>query len=202
MMKKFLMIMMVASCFSYSNYLLAETNVSVFSGYRGGGEFEDSITGEKLKFDEGESVGFTIDWAYVENTTIQLFYSHQESKLKSSLNDPAVQFDLDIDYLGIGGSYTWPSNSIEPYLAGTLGITHFRPDVAEYDDASKLHLSLGYGVRIKLSKHFGLKFEARGFGTFLDSDGAIFCGNGGCRILVASSTLFQYELMAGLNFVF
>ncbi len=182
--------------------LFAETNVSVFAGYRGGGEFEDSDTGDKLKLAEGETVGFTIDWDYSRNTTLQLFYSRQESQFRSDTAAGDVLFDLDIDYLGFGGAYTWPGKKAVPYLSGTLGITSFRPESGGYGSKSRPHLSFGFGTRIKLGKSVGLKFEARGFGTFFDSSGAAFCGNNGCRVLVASSTLFQYELMAGLNIAF
>ena len=182
--------------------LFAETNISVFAGYRGGGEFEDSETGGKLKLAEGESYGFTIDWDYSANTTMQLFYSHQESRFTSDTAADDVLFDMDIDYLGFGGTYVWPGQRVEPYLSGTLGVTSFRPESGGYGSKNRAHLSIGYGMRLKLGKSFGFKFEARGFGTFLDSSGAAFCGNNGCRVLIASSTLIQYELMAGLNFSF
>lgn len=112
-------------------------------------------------------------------------------------------FDVDIDYLGFGGAYSFTEGThAGPYLAGTLGITRFTPESGGYKAKNRGHLSFGLGTNVMLSKSFGLKFEGRGYATFLDSDGAMFCGNGGCRVFVASSTLLQYELIAGINFVF
>ncbi len=201
-MKKILIIILSGFCLLQANVLLAETNVSIFGGYRGGGEFEEANTGEKLSLDENGTAGFTIDWDYVDNTTIQLFYSHQETQLLSGTAGPDALFDLDIDYLGVGGSYKWPGKTVEPYLASTLGITHFKPEADGYGSKSRLHLSIGFGTLVNLSKRIGLKFEARTFGTFLNSDGAMFCNNGNCTVFVSSSALLQYELLAGVNFSF
>jgi len=201
-MKKILLVIISGFCLLETSALFAETNVSIFAGYRGGGEFEESGTGEKLKLDENSTGGFTIDWDYVDNTTIQLFYSHQETQLLSTAAGPDALFDLDIDYLGVGGTYQWPGKTMEPYLAGTLGLTHFRPEADGYSAKSRVHLSLGFGTLVNLTKRFGLKFEARTYATFLNSDGAMFCNNGNCTVFVSSSALLQYELMAGINFAF
>jgi len=202
-MSKILKITFCLACLSLSNILLAETEVSVFAGYRGGGEFEEINTGEKLSITEDESTGFSIWWTYDENTFIEVLYSHQEAQLTSSTAPTDVLIDLDIDYFHFGGVYQWPgTNKAKPYLSGTIGVTHYSPETGGYDSKSRASLGLGLGTRINLTKNLGLKFEGKGFATVLDSGGAIFCNNGNCRIVAAGSAIWQYQLQAGLSYSF
>ncbi len=187
--------------FLVSSYTLAETNVSVFAGYRYGGEFEVVTTGERLKVDEGESFGISFSFPYTKNTKMELVFSHQESRLLND-NAPAdVLIDLDIDYLHYGGIYTWPDDNIETYIAGSIGGTYYQPS-GGYNDKLRPSISFGLGSNIYLTKNLGLKLEARGYSTFLNGGGAMFCGDNGCRIIAVSSTIWQTELQAGLTFRF
>ena len=189
-------------CICTSNILFADTNVSVFAGYRSGGEFEVASSGEKLQIRENESTGFSVDWADSKNTMYEVVYSHQEAQLTNT-NAPAdVLIDLDIDYLHLGGIYLWPGKRAQPYLVGTLGITHFSPESGGYGNETRASIGFGLGSRVKLSERLGFNFEVRSYSTFLNSGGAMFCGDSGCRIIAASDTLWQYEFKAGLIFKF
>lgn len=186
-------------CSMLSLSVQAETEFTLFTGYRGGGNFEETTSGTPLNIEEGQSYALTADIRQTANTWIQILYSHQETRLTSASADPLALLELDVDYLHIGGVYEWPGQTAQPYLVGTLGVTWFNPDSSGYDDAIRASLGFGGGVRIKLSEHVGLKLEARGYSTLLDSGGAMFCGESGCRVIAASSTLWQSELRAGLS---
>jgi len=202
-MNNFFKVVLYIACLGVVNIAIADTeaNLSVFAGYRGGGEFEEVNTGEKLKIAETESIGFSYDWKYDANTSVILLYSHQETRFTNSAAAADVLVDLDIDYLHMGGIYHWPGKRVSPYLVGTLGITHYSPD-GGFSSSTRGSLGFGLGSNIKLGESVGLKFEARGFSTLVNGDGAMFCGENGCRIFVSSETLWQYELQAGLVFRF
>jgi hypothetical protein len=185
----------------FASHTIAETNFSVFAGYRGGGEFEDTISGQRLKLDEGESFGVSMSVPYSKNTKMEFVLSHQESRLLNDSAPAEVLVDLDIDYLHVGGLYIFPGKQVETYLVGTLGATYYRPG-GGYTDKVRPSIGFGLGSFIYLTKSLGLKLEARGYTTFLDSDGAMFCGETGCRIIAVSSTIWQSELQAGLTFRF
>lgn len=202
MMRRLLKSGLFLICISTTNILLADTNVSVYAGHRAGGEFEEINTGNKLKISEGESTGLAVDWSYSKNTMYEVVYSHQEAQLKSNNAAADVLIDLDIDYLHVGGIYLWPGKMAQPYLVGTLGVTHFNPESGGYGSKTRGSIGFGLGSRVNLGKNLGLNFEARGYSTFLNSDGAMFCGNAGCKIIAVSDTLWQYELKAGLIFKF
>lgn len=185
-----------------ASHVIAETNVSVFAGYRGGGgEFEDTTSGLRLKLDEGESFGISLSVPYSQNTKMEFVLSHQESRLLNDSAPAEVLIDLDIDYLHVGGLYIFPGKQVETYLVGTLGATYYNPG-GGYSDKVRPSIGLGVGSFIYLTKSMGLKLEARGYSTFLDSDGAMFCGETGCRIIAVSSTTWQTEFQAGLTFRF
>jgi len=200
-MRRILFILSCLLLLALQPYSYAETNVSVFAGYRAGGEFEDVNTGQRLKIDDGESFGISMSLPYSQNTKMEFVLSHQESRLLNDSAPAEVLIDLDIDYLHFGGLYTWPGKVAEPYIVGTLGATYYRPG-GGYSDKIRPSIGFGVGSFIHLTKSLALKFEARGYSTFLDSGGAMFCGDSGCRIIAVSSTIWQSELQAGLTFKF
>lgn len=189
-------------CFFTSHILLAETNVSVFTGYRAGGALKEVGTDRNLKIKETMSNGISVDWSYTKNTMYELVYSHQETQLLSGTASPDVLIDLDIDYLHIGGIYLWPGERVQPYLVGTFGLTHFKPTSGGYNSKIRSSIGFGLGSRVKLTKRLYLMFEARGYSTIFNSGSVTLCGNAGCKIFISSDALWQSELKAGLTFKF
>jgi len=189
-------------CFTTSNALLAETNVSVFTGYRFGGEFEEVGTNRKLEIKETVSNGVSVDWSHSNNTMYEVVYSHQETQLLNGNASSDVLIDLNIDYLHIGGTYLWPGDKVRPYLVGTLGLTHFNPTQGGYNSKTRGSLGIGFGSQVKLTERLGLLFEARGYATIFNSGSVTFCGNSGCKIFISSDTLWQTEIKAGLTYKF
>ena len=197
-----LLALAMLSCSTVSLPAHAETEFTFFTGYRNGGEFKEVTTGLPLEIEDGQSYAVTIDVRQTANTWMQFLYSHQETRLTNADANPLSLLEVDVDYLHLGGVYEWPGEIAQPYLVGTLGVTWFNPDSSGYDDKFRASLGLGGGVRIKLTEQLDIKLEARGYSTFLDSGGAMFCGENGCRVLVASSALWQSELRVGLSLKF
>lgn len=189
-------------CFYTSHALVAETNFSVFTGYRAGGSLEEVGTDRKLKIKETMSTGISVDWSDKNNTMYELVYSHQDTQLLNGNASTDVLIDLDVDYLHLGGIYLWPGKKVKPYLVGTIGLTHFNPTQGGYNSKTLGSIGFGLGSRIKLTKNLGLMFEARGYSTILNSGGVTLCGNAGCKVFISSDTLWQSELKAGLTYKF
>jgi hypothetical protein len=61
---------------------------------------------------------------------------------------------------------------------------------------------MALGFALPVAENVSLRFEARGYLTAVDSDTAFFCrsdgGDGLCRIVSSSSTVFQAEALAGI----
>jgi len=179
--------------------------VTPFGGYRMGGDFKLD-TGESLRVDDSGSYGFIVGADYREDTQLEFLYSHQKAALKR--NDGILSgetlFDLGVDYFQIGGTYLWDYDRVKPFLSGGLGATYFNPDGSDYSSLTKFSMSLGGGVKLFATEHFGLRLEGRGYATFMNSGGAIFCGSdpGGCQVFVTSDVWLQFEALAGVIFKF
>jgi hypothetical protein len=179
-------------------------DVVIFTGLRGGGEFEVVDTGAELTLNEAQTLGIVVDKLTKKGSYWEFYYSKQPTKLTSS--DPfssGSQFDIDVEYLHFGGK-SYINREDGTFLVGTIGATHFNPKTSGLDSETKFSLGLGTGVEFGGDSNIGLRLEARAFGTFLDSSGAIFCGgsSGGCTIITTSSVLWQLELNVGLVFRF
>jgi hypothetical protein len=59
---------------------------------------------------------------------------------------------------------------------------------------------------LPITERFGVRLEARGYLTFVDSESAFFCASGSfggvCAIRAKSDTFIQYELLAGATYSF
>ena len=88
-----------------------------------GGEFEEEASGSNV--DVGSSSGFGVTFdigADGYDRQYQLYYSRQATQLEAQ---PA--FDLDVEYLHLGGILAFPQDHVTPYIVGTLGVTRFSP---------------------------------------------------------------------------
>jgi len=172
--------------------------ITPFTGYRFGGEFEDINTGTELKLSEEQTYGIVLDWERKAGEFVEFYYSRQPSSLVAS---GMVLADIDVEYYHLGGKYAMKSNPAAFYM-GSVGLTRFNPDVNGLGAETNFSLGLGAGIETAPDKRVGLRLEGRAIGTFIDSSGGIFCGNGGCIVTVESQMLWQFEINAGITFRF
>jgi opacity protein-like surface antigen len=175
-----------------------------FATLRLGGDFALDDPAEEVDLDDAGAFAFAINLRADETSQYELFYGRQQTRFErgSSL---AGQ-DIDVEYLHVGGTAALiGEHRLIPYMVGGLGVTRFSPAVNE-EDATRFSLSLGGGVRVPVSPRFSLRFEGRGYLTFIDTDTAFFCrsdeGGALCRVRGSGSTFLQYELLAGAAFSF
>ena len=168
-------------------------------GYRSGDSFEDPDTGESLDLDDGANQGVIFNLDHDPNTQWEILYSRQDSEL--TLAQPFLgqsSLDVDIQYFSVGGIYVFHDQAhpgIEPFVGAGVGVTHMSPDGLDSETEPLLNLVAGY--KFFLTDNLGLRLEARAYATALESDAAIFCGNGGCIARVESEGFWQYEFNAG-----
>jgi hypothetical protein len=84
---------------------------------------------------------------------------------------------------------------------GGLGATTAKPNASGRNTDTFFSGNLGIGWMIPLASHVGLRFEARGYGIFLNNNSSIFCGGdtAGCTVAVKASVLIEGEVLAGLS---
>jgi opacity protein-like surface antigen len=178
--------------------------ITPFLGYRMGGHFEDAGTGVELDLDEAETYGIVLGKDIGPGKQYEFFYSFQPSRLTAGgIVTPGVLADVDVEYFHIGGRNYWENGAMRPFVTGGLGATPFDPQSSSLGSETRFSISLGGGVEIGAGERIGIRLEGRGFATFLDSEGAVFCdSSGGCVVLVASDLLWQFEVGAGVTFKF
>jgi Outer membrane protein beta-barrel domain len=171
--------------------------ITPFVGYMFGGEFEDPVDGADRDLDSATNVGVILDYAIESWRQYELLYSMQSTQLEG-----VAPVDMDVQYLQIGGAVSYEeSTRVIPYFGMTVGATHFSPDETGLDDETRLSFSVAGGVRVPITEHIGVRFDARAFVTLLDTDGEIFCVSSAgatCRIQAKSDTFLQYAATLGV----
>jgi opacity protein-like surface antigen len=183
--------------------------VTPFVGYRMGGNFdlEGSPSASKVDLDDHGSFGLAVNLfsSGDKSESYELFYSRQEASVAKS--SPLAPFDLNVEYLHLGGTLVVNDElPLEPYIVGGLGLTRFSPQTGNGGDDSRFSLSLGGGLKLPVTKRFGVRLEARGYVTFVNSDSAFLCVSdsqgAACGVRVKGDSFIQYELLAGAAFAF
>lgn len=170
-----------------------------FAGYMTGGEFEDPTDATDRDLDEDTSFGLFIDFAADDWRHYEILLADMDTEV-----DGETPFDMGVQYLHIGGTVSHPdARYVIPYFGMTVGAARFSPDEAGLDDETKFSFSAGGGVRVPITRHFGVRFDARAFLTVLDSEGDLFCasanGVGTCRIRAKSDSFLQYAASLGFT---
>jgi opacity protein-like surface antigen len=173
--------------------------VTAYTGYRGGGDFKDQLTGETISLDEGGSVGVILNVPYSHDTEMEFMYSTQPTKLTAS-GSAVDGIDIDVSYIQLGGTYLFPRDNLTPYFVATLGLAHFKPE--GLNSENRFSFTVGGGAKIPFAKRFALRLEGRAFMTSLSSGGALFCSSGQCSITASTSLFAQLEASVGLTFKF
>ncbi len=178
---------------------------ALHGGYRAGGSLEDADTAAERDFEEGSSFALALELRYApgDDRYYQLWYSRQGSEV----DDDVTSYDVDIEYLHVGGTLPFGGyERAQPYFAAGLGATRFSSSSAGADNRTHFSGSMAFGLAVPLGRSVALRFEARGYLTLVDTDGAIFCKSdldgGVCRVVASSSTIFQAEALAGIAFRF
>ncbi|MHC4116383.1 MAG: outer membrane beta-barrel protein [Planctomycetota bacterium] len=173
-------------------------------GYTFGGRFEDKESDEKIKISDASSFGFRLGYDYGYNSQLEFLYSRQDTKLTNGDLFPRdTLFDLDISYFHIGGSLFWNRrSSVQPYFTGTLGLTHMDPEESGVDSLTRFSMGFGGGVRYFPLQRIGLYTGLRGLVTFMESDSEFRSRSGDTVIIIDGDAVWQFQVYAGLIFVF
>lgn len=176
-----------------------------FAGYRVGGEFEVTDTGETVKLADAPGYGLLFNVRQTYNTQWEILYSLQRTETQPSplLASP---LELDLHVLQGGGTYQGDPGPIRPYVAATIGATHMKARNSNGQSDTFLSFSLGGGLQVAPTNRLGLRLEARGYGSLTSSSTDLFCQTGPdqnvCAIRVEGKLMWQLEAFAGIVFRF
>jgi hypothetical protein len=179
----------------------SENGFTVYGGFRGGGDLTEATTEEKLHVDTTPSFALAVDIAYEPRKQLQVFYSHQKGDLSSAAGALApVQVPLTIEYLHIGGTAFLEGMGDGGYASAGIGATRLTPNSPGLAAETKPSLSIAFGYMLPLVPGLGLRFEARGYATWIDSNGSLFCRtSSGCPVSIKGNGFYQGDALIGLT---
>ncbi len=151
--------------------------------------------------------GFAVDIRWTPDTTLQLLYNRQETKVGIRVNDvfETIRFeeDLAVDYYHLGGTVEFPTERLRPYFAVTMGATRFDLARADVRDEWRFSIGVGGGFKAYVSERFGIRVDGRIWPTFVNTSGGFFCSlPGGCLVSITSDFIVQGNATLGLFFGF
>jgi hypothetical protein len=178
-----------------------------FAGITFGGEFEDMTSSESLQLDDNASFGLILDIRESANTQWEILYSRQATRADTTdLPTSSASFDVDVHYIHGGGTYLGEGDRARPFLAATIGATHFEPGLDDFGSETFFSFSIGAGFQLRPNDRLGIRLEARAYGTVLESDTELFCRTGPveniCAIRSEGTILWQLQTLAGFVFRF
>jgi len=179
----------------------SENAFTFYGGFRGGGDLTEATTQQDLHADTTPSFALALDIAFEARKQLQLFYSHQKTDLSSGASlPPAIKIPLKIEYLHIGGTAFFDETGNGGYAAAGVGATRLTPNAPGLAAETKPSLNIGFGYMLPLVPGLGLRFEVRGYATWIDSNGTLFCkGNGGCAVSIKGNAFYQGDALIGLT---
>ena len=181
--------------------------VTPFAGLTTGGDFEDVTSGASLALDDSSSYGLILNIRESANTQWEILYSLQSTDADTTgLPTGGSPLDIDVHYIQGGGTYLFDGDNARPYMAATIGASRFEPGLSGVDGETFFAFSIGAGLQIRPDDRFGIRLEARGYGTLLNSESDLFCQSDPagaiCVVHVEGTVLWQFQAFAGFVFRF
>jgi len=178
----------------------SENGLTLYGGYRGGGNFSDATTDQDVRVGSTGTFGLAVDIAYEPLKQVQIFFSRQNTELSSGAFLVATgSIPLRIEYFHLGGTAFFDKMSSGGYAVGGVGATLFTPNGPGLTTETKPSINFGFGYMLPLGPHLGVRFEARGYATLVDSSGGLFCNNSSCVVSIKGGALYQGEALIGLT---
>ena len=157
----------------------------------------------------GIVLGIPLDW----KSQLELVYLFARPQARfastSSFFASSPAFPVTTQYLQLGGTTTFDQGTIEPFLAGGLGLAWFSPGSVELAGAGMMTIQpqdawlfafhLGGGMKWWISEVIGLRFEARFLMPVLFSSGTFLSGPNGAELRVNGGIpIVQGDVTVGL----
>ena len=181
-----------------------EFEITPLIGYRFGGDFDTSQAEihNRVELNDETSYGLLTAWSYDRTRQGEFLISHYNTNFSESSDFSVSNTGLGITYAHLGGNVSISEGPVPFYLTGGLGLTHLSPSDKQLSDETRFSLNVGLASKIDLSERLKLRLDSRVYGTFFNSDSAIFCDAEVCAIYISSNIWVQTEVSVGLTYRF
>lgn len=192
--------------FSISSMAKKAPNVEVtpLIGYRFGGDFDttpDKIY-NRIELNEETSYGLLTAWSFDRKRQGEFLISYYNINFSGIGDFSASNTGLGITYAHLGGNVPISQGPISIYIIGGLGLTHLAPKDNKLSDETRFSVNAGLASKVELSERVSLRLDSRVYGTFFNSESAIFCDADTCAVYISSDIWFQTEVSIGITYRF
>jgi len=148
-------------------------------------------------------VSASVDWQLDDGRVGQVFYSFQRSALPGKAFGQPADVSVSVSYLHLGGRayFEGDARTGGGYVVGGLGATFLSPGLGGLSDEVRASANVGIGWDWPLARNIALRTELRGYWTFINTSGQLFC-SGGCVVSIRADSLVQAEAMVGVSIAF
>lgn len=148
------------------------------AGYRLEGDFDTSNTTAfdpnlNVKVDESPVYGVILDIPLSPTWQIELLANRQSTEFvadRGLLTQTSTLGDVELTTFQAGLLYSWGAGQVNPFVAAAAGVTRIDPQFSNLSTDDRFSASLGGGVKVFFAENIGLRLEARGYWTDLDTD--------------------------------
>jgi hypothetical protein len=203
------MFCLVASAPAKGQYGWEKWEVAPFVGFETSGSVPvtNSLTVDRLRANSGTSFGTFLDYRLSENAQAELMWNRNMTSFSERDATTGIYskvFNSDIDQFHFGLLYMLRNSEkkLRPFIAGGIGFTH---DSNSGNNSNKTSFSygLGGGVKYYLTRHFGLRGDARWVPTYGNKTPGIICDPFGFCTQARVSNFFERgNFTGGLIFRF
>jgi hypothetical protein len=146
-------------------------------GYRLEGDFE-ARSGDvfdpdlNVEVDASGVFGLIFDIPLADSWQLEILANRQQSKFvvdRGLLNPSDTLGDVDLTVLQAGFLFYWGGGQVQPFVTAAAGLTRIDPKFNDLSSDDRFSASLGGGVKMFFGGNLGLRFEARGYWTDLDT---------------------------------
>jgi hypothetical protein len=169
------------------------------------------LIGGKIDFDAGPSYGGMLGYRVTDDSLVILSYHRQSTTANISVFDPgdplypSQSVDMDIGHIQIGGELDFAHKArLSPLLGLTIGASHYSPELADAQTHWFFTAILYGGATFRITKHVGLRAQARAIGTVISANTRWVCGSlSGCAFSMSGADgVVQGDFSAGVYVAF
>ena len=182
----------------------ARFELTPFAGYRSDATVDSSSDlglNRNVRFDSSAFYGVAFDIPLSHHWQLELLANRQKTSLSFDhrlLSSTQKLGDITLDYYQAGFLYQWGRGQVNPYVVATAGGVRLDPDFPQVSAEDYFAGSFGGGVKVFFNPNIGLRFDARGYWTNLqthyddrsrhdryNSNGDLVTGEGSVGLIIA-----------------
>ncbi|WP_434926920.1 outer membrane beta-barrel protein [Shewanella sp. HL-SH8] len=204
---KLVRLALMAVCALINPNSYAEIFVAPFGGYSfGSNGLEVSVNDaqtnlSELNITESGNIGIMLGVTTNDPGNMYFLYSRQDTDLRQGSLSSDKLTELEVNYFHLGGTLYFPNGNLKPYITASAGLTQLRPS-KEYSSETHFSMGIGGGVAYEVTQNVSLFADVRGYATFLNSDGGLFCNQAGCIWQIQGDLMWQSQVNLGLEIAF